>query len=38
MRTCGKDGVRQLVDRLNLHTAVLSPVPTSIRTALSDPA
>jgi histone deacetylase 1/2 len=38
MRTHGKVGVRQPVDHLNLHTAVLSSVPTSIRTALLDPA
>jgi hypothetical protein len=38
MRTRGKDGVRHLVDRLNLHMAALSPVPTSVRTSLSDPA
>jgi histone deacetylase 1/2 len=37
MHTRGKDGVRHPVDRLNLHTAVLSLVPTSVRTALSDP-
>ena len=37
MRTCGKAGFRQPVDRLNLNTAVLSPVPPSIRTTLSDP-
>jgi hypothetical protein len=38
MRTRGKDGVRHLVDRLNLHTAALSLVPTYVRTALSNPA
>ena len=40
MRTRGKDGFRQPVDRLNLHTTVAatSPVPSSVRTALSDPA
>jgi len=37
MRTCGKAGFRQPVDRLNLNTAVLSPMPPSIRTTLSDP-
>jgi len=38
MRTRGKDGVCHPVDRLNLHTSALSPVPTYVRTALSDPA
>ena len=40
MRTRGKDGFRQPVDRLNLHTmaAATSPVPSSVRAALSDPA
>ena len=38
MRTRGKDGIRQPVDRLNLHAAPLSPVPSSVRTALTDPA
>ena len=40
MRTRGKDGFRQPVDRLNLHmmSAVTSPVPTSVRAALLDPA
>lgn len=38
MRTRGKSGFRQPVDRLNLNTVALSPVPTSVRTALSDPA
>jgi hypothetical protein len=40
MRTHGKDGFRQPVDRLNLHmtAAATSPVPSSVRAALSDPA
>jgi hypothetical protein len=38
MRTRGKSGFWQPVDCLNLNTAALSPVPTSVRTALSDPA
>jgi len=40
MCTRGKDGLRQPVDRLNLHTtaAATSPVPLSVRAALSDPA
>jgi hypothetical protein len=38
MRTHGKATFCQLVDRLNLNTAVLSPVPTFIHTALSDSA
>jgi histone deacetylase 1/2 len=40
MHTRGKDGFRQPVDRLNLTTTVasMSPVPTSARTALSDPS
>ena len=37
MRTRGKDGTRHPVDRLNLHAAALSPVPTSVRSALADP-
>jgi hypothetical protein len=39
MRTRGKDGFRQPVDRLNLSTmvAATSPLPSSVRTALSDP-
>jgi len=36
MSTRGKFGFRQPVDRLNLTAEVLSPVPTSVRTALSD--
>ena len=40
MRTRGKDGFRQPVDRLNLHMTASSttPVPSSVRAALSDPA
>ena len=40
MRTRGKDSFRQLMDRLNLTTTVAapSPVPSSVRTALSDMA
>jgi len=38
MHTHGKSGFRQPVDRLNLNTASLSLVPTSVHTALSDPA
>jgi histone deacetylase 1/2 len=40
MHTRGKDGFRQPVDRLNLHTtaATTSPVPSSVCAALSDPA
>jgi histone deacetylase 1/2 len=40
MHTHGKDGFRQPVDRLNLHTTVVnaSTVPTCVRAALSDPA
>jgi hypothetical protein len=40
MRTRGKDGLRQPMDRLNLSTTVTatSPLPSSVRTALSDPA
>ncbi|BAF03924.2 Os01g0146700 [Oryza sativa Japonica Group] len=37
MRTRGKAGMAQPVDRLNLHAAPLSPVPRSVREALSDP-
>jgi hypothetical protein len=41
MRTRGKDGFRQRVDRLNLHTTAMaastSPMPSSVRAALSDP-
>ena len=40
MRTRGEDGFWQPIDRLNLHTmtAAHSPVPSSIRAALLDPA
>jgi hypothetical protein len=38
MRTRGKDGFRQPVDRLNFHAAPLSPVPSSVHAALTDPA
>jgi hypothetical protein len=38
MHTHGKVSFRQLVDRLNLNTVVLSLVPTFVRTALSDSA
>jgi histone deacetylase 1/2 len=37
MRTCGKAGIAQPVDRLNLHVVPMSPLPRSIRDALSDP-
>jgi histone deacetylase 1/2 len=38
MRTRGKDGFRQPVDRLNLHTmaATTYPGPSSVRATLSD--
>jgi hypothetical protein len=40
MRTRGKDGFRQPVDSLNLSTTVVATfsLPSSVRTALSDPA
>jgi hypothetical protein len=38
MHTRGKDGFRHPIDRLNLHAATLSLVPSSIRAALTDPA
>jgi histone deacetylase 1/2 len=38
MHTRGKDGVRHPVDRLNLHATPISPKPTSVSSALSDPA
>jgi len=40
MRTRGKDGFWQLVDRLNLHmtAAATTLVPSSVRAALLDPA
>jgi hypothetical protein len=37
MRTRGKSGIAQPVDRLNLNAAVLSPLPVSLRSALADP-
>jgi len=37
MRTRGKSGFIQPVDRLNLSAAVLSPLPASVRSALVDP-
>ena len=35
--TRGKAGIRQPMDRLNLNTAVLSTVPMTFHTALSNP-
>ena len=37
MRTRGKSGIAQPVDRLNLHVVPVSPLPRSVRDALSDP-
>jgi hypothetical protein len=37
MRTRGKAGLAQPVDRLNLHVAPVSPLPRSVRDALTDP-
>jgi len=37
MRTRGKAGIAQPVDRLNLHAVPISPLPRSIRDALLDP-
>jgi hypothetical protein len=37
MRTRGKAGIAQPVDRLNLHAVPKSPLPRSVRDALSDP-
>jgi hypothetical protein len=37
MRTRGKSGIAQPVDRLNLHVVPMSPLPRSVRDALSDP-
>jgi histone deacetylase 1/2 len=37
MRTRGKAGIAQPVDRLNLHAVPMSPLPRSVRGALSDP-
>jgi hypothetical protein len=37
MRTRGKAGIAQPVDRLNLHTMPMSPLPSSVRGALSNP-
>jgi len=37
MRTRGKAGLAQPVDRLNLHAAPVSPLPRSVRDALTDP-
>jgi hypothetical protein len=38
MRTRAKEGIHIPVDRLTLHAAPLSSVPSSVRSALSDPA
>jgi hypothetical protein len=37
MRTRSKAGIAQPVDRLNLHAVPMSPLPRSVRDALSDP-
>jgi hypothetical protein len=37
MRTRGKSGFTQPIDRLNLHAGTLSRIPTSICTSLTDP-
>jgi histone deacetylase 1/2 len=37
MRTRGKDGITQSVDRLNLHAVPMSPLSRSVRDALFDP-
>jgi hypothetical protein len=37
MRTCGKAGIAQPADRLNLHVVPMSPLPRSVRDALADP-
>ena len=37
MHTRGKAGIAQPVDRLNLHAVPMSPLPRSVRDALSDP-
>jgi hypothetical protein len=37
MCTRGKAGIPQLVDRLNLHAVLMSPLPRSVRDALSEP-
>jgi hypothetical protein len=37
MRTHGKAGFAQPVDRLNLHVVPMSPLPRSVRDALSVP-
>jgi hypothetical protein len=37
MRTRGKAGIAQPVDRINLHAVPMSPLPRSVRAALSDP-
>ena len=37
MGTRGKAGIAQHVDRLNLHVVPMSPLPRSVRDALSDP-
>jgi hypothetical protein len=37
MRTRGKVGFAQLVDRLNIHVVPMSPLSRSVRDALSDP-
>jgi histone deacetylase 1/2 len=37
MHTRGKAGIAQPVDRLNLHVVPMSPLPRSVRDALSNP-
>jgi hypothetical protein len=37
MHTCSKAGFTQPGDRLNLHVVPMSPLPRSVRDALSDP-
>jgi hypothetical protein len=37
VRTRGKAGIAQPVDRLNLHVVPMSPLPRSVRDALSEP-
>jgi hypothetical protein len=37
MRTRGKAGIAQPVDRLRLHAVPMSPLPHYVRDALSDP-
>jgi hypothetical protein len=38
MCTRGKDGVCRPIDRMNLQVTPVSPVPSLVRSALSDPA